>query len=95
MNQDEQSKQMSQVVARCWADETFKQKLLADPAAALEAEGVQLPKELLVRPLEDTDKVFHFVIPARPAELPDDLLEKLAAGGAISANCYRDGKLLA
>ena len=43
MNEEEQSKKMSKLVAKCWADEGFKQKVLADPAATLRAEGVELP----------------------------------------------------
>ena len=37
MNQEEQGKKMSQLIAKCWADEGFKQKLLADPAANAES----------------------------------------------------------
>ena len=33
MNQDQKDKAMSQIVAKCWADDTFKQQLLADPKA--------------------------------------------------------------
>ena len=43
MNQEEQGKKISQLIARCWADEGFKQKVLADPAATLRAEGLELP----------------------------------------------------
>jgi hypothetical protein len=40
-----------------------------------------------VRVVEDTDKMFHLVIPWKPtvAELSDDELDK-AAGGAFQAN---------
>jgi hypothetical protein len=46
MNQQEQGKKISQVIAKCWADEGFKQKVLADPVATLSAEGVELPAGL-------------------------------------------------
>ena len=86
MNQEEQGKKMSQLIAKCWADEGFKRKLLADPAATLKAEGVELPAGLSIKALENTDKVFHLVIPAKPtdAELSDEDLEKVAGG-----LCYR------
>jgi hypothetical protein len=42
MNQEEQSKKMGQVIAKCWSDEGFKRKQLADPMATLTAEGVEL-----------------------------------------------------
>jgi len=43
MNQEAQSKKMHQVIDRCWSDESFKQQLLANPAATLNAEGVTVP----------------------------------------------------
>ena len=80
MNQEEQGKKMNQLVARCWADEGFKKKLLADPAATLKAEGAVLPAGLTIKVVENTDKVFHLVIPAKPADLSDEDLDKVAAG---------------
>ena len=80
LNKEEQGKKMSQLIARCWADEGFKQKLLADPAATLKAEGVELPAGLSIKALENTDKVFHLVIPAKPTDLSDADLAKVAGG---------------
>jgi hypothetical protein len=76
---EEQGKKMSQLIAKCWADEGFKQKLLADPAATLKAEGVELPAGLSVKALENTDKVFHLVIPVKPTGSDEDLI-KVARG---------------
>ena len=87
MNQEEQGKKMSQLIAKCWADEGFKRKILADPAATLKAEGVELPTGVSVKALENTDKVLHLVIPARPIELSDEDLAKVA-GGMISEKEY-------
>jgi len=80
MNQVDQTKQMNQIIAKCWADEIFKQKLLADPAGTLKAEGVSLPEGLTVKALENSDKVFHLIIPARPTDLSDEELENVAGG---------------
>ena len=80
LNQEEQGKKMSQLIAKCWADEGFKRKLLADPAATLKAEGVELPAGLSIKALENTDKVFHLVIPAKPTDLSDEDLDKVAGG---------------
>jgi hypothetical protein len=82
-NKEQQGKTMGQVIAKCWTDEGFKRKLLADPAATLKAEGVELPAGLSIKAVENTDKVFHLVIPARPAgsaDLSDAELDKVAAG---------------
>ena len=53
---------------------------MADPAATLKAEGAVLPAGLSIKVLENTDKVFHLVIPAKPAEMSDEDLDKVAGG---------------
>jgi len=83
MSQETQSKKMNQLIAKCWSDERFKQKLLADPAATLKAEGVTVPEGVSVTALENTDKVFHLVVPAKPADLSDDDLDKVAGGTIV------------
>ena len=82
MNQEEQSKQVSLLVAKCWADDAFKQRLLADPEGTLKAEGVafELPAGLTLKAVENTDKVFHVVIPAKPTDLSDEDLDQVAGG---------------
>ena len=47
---------MTQLIAKCWADENFKQKLLANPAATLKTQGVKLPPGLSIKAVENTDK---------------------------------------
>jgi hypothetical protein len=82
MNHEEYGKKMSQLISKCWADEGFKRKLLADPAATLKAEGMEVPASLSINALENTDKVFHLVIPAKPTDLSDEDLDKVAGGFA-------------
>jgi hypothetical protein len=89
MNQEEQGKKISQLIARCWADEGFKQKVLADPAATLRAEGLELPAGVSYEAHENTDKVAHLVIPAKPTDLSDEDLDHVA-GGIILA-CHGTG----
>src|SRR5688572_24459604 len=86
MNPEEQGDKFSQLLAKCWADEGFKQKLLADPAATLKAEGAELPAGLSIKALENTDRVFHLVIPAKPTELSDEQLDTVAAGAGTLLN---------
>jgi len=80
MNQDEQGKKVDQIIAKAWADAGFKQKLMADPAATLKAEGMDMPANLTFKVVENTDKEFYLVLPARPTELSDDDLDKVAGG---------------
>lgn len=62
-------------------DEGFKQRLLADPAAVLKEEGVETPPGIEVRVVANTEKVFHFVLPAKPSrELSDESLDSVSGG---------------
>ena len=72
------------VLSKCWANPAFKQQLLADPARALKAEGVELPEGLKVRAVEDSAGQFTFVIPARPAELTDEMLDSVVGGSKLT-----------
>jgi len=87
MNQEAQSKQMQQIIAKCWSDDSFKQKVLADPAATLKAEGVSLPEGMSFKAVENTDKVLHLVIPVKPTDLSDDDLDKVAGGVDCWGTC--------
>ncbi len=40
---EERLKAYSRIVAKAWGDEAFKQRLLADPKATLQAVGVPVP----------------------------------------------------
>lgn len=89
MNQEEQAKKMRRVIVKAWKDEAFKQRLLADPAAVLEGEGVEIPGGLDVRVVEDTGSRIHLVIPAPPPvtdALSDEQLDHVAGGFIFKHN---------
>lgn len=74
-----------QVVARSWADEEFKARLLADPAAVLREEGFPVPTGIEVRAVESTDSVLYLNLPPRPSdELSDEQLDQVAGGSTLS-----------
>ena len=85
MNQEEQGKKMNQIIAKCWADETFKQQLMADSTGTLAAEGIEVPAGVSVKVAENTEQVFHLVIPVRSSELSDEELDCVSAGVGIMA----------
>lgn len=88
MIQDDKDKKMSQLIAKCWADEGFKKKLLADATATLKAEGAEVPAGVTIKAVEDTDTVFHLVIPPKPTDLSDEDLDKVAGGAMTTAEWY-------
>ena len=76
------STSLQKLIAKCWADEDFKNKLLADPAGILVAEGVTIPPGLEVRIVENTPGLRYLVLPQKPdsSELSDIQLDQIAAG---------------
>ena len=87
----QQQKEYAQIVARAWADEEFKARLLLNPAQVLREYGIAVPEGVEVRAVENTDTVVHFVLPARPKEeLTEEHLERISGGVACSCCQYCD-----
>ena len=76
-----------QLIDNAWSDDGFKGRLLANPREAAKEFGVKWPEGRDVRIIEDTDRVTHFIVPAKPAdggaELSDELLESIAGGMVV------------
>jgi Nitrile hydratase, alpha chain len=77
----------AKVIAKAWGDDAFRAQLLADPNAALAAEGITAPEGKTFAIVEDTDDVVHVVLPARPTELSDDELDSVAGGMSYIPPC--------
>ncbi|WP_446343576.1 NHLP leader peptide family RiPP precursor [Coleofasciculus sp. F4-SAH-05] len=78
----------AQLIERAWQDEAFRQALLSNPKAVIEAEfGKKLPEDLQVTVLEETPNLIYIVLPTNPDELTDqDLSDEeldLVAGGSM------------
>ena len=56
------------IITKAWRDPAFKAELIANPAAALKAEGIDMPAGMAVTVLENTDKQFHLVSALQPTE---------------------------
>ena len=82
MNQEERARKTSQIIAKSWADDGFKGRLLSNPMDTLKAEGVEIPAGVTVKVLENTSNVVHLVLPAKPTDLSDEELDKVAGGAS-------------
>jgi hypothetical protein len=74
------------LVERSLQDESFRQRMLEDPKAAVEEElGVQLPAEVQVQAVEETAETIYLVLPSSSplgggGELSDRDLEAVSGG---------------
>jgi hypothetical protein len=74
------------LVQRSLQDEELRQRLLDDPKAAVEQElGTQLPEDVEVRVVEESQQTIYLVLPFTPAvgeggEISDEALEAVAGG---------------
>ena len=62
----EMDKAWRRVVAKAWADEGYKARLLNDPDGVLRAEGVALPAGKTARVIEPGAGEALFVLPPQP-----------------------------
>jgi hypothetical protein len=69
-----------QLVARCWNDSDFKERLMTNPSSALADMGVIVPASTKVSVFENTPTDFHLVIPSKVSELGDEELEQVSGG---------------
>ncbi len=83
---------MQKIIARCWEDEEFKKRLIADPVKILDAEGVDVPDGISIRVVEDSEQVRTLIIPPAPSHLDDDQLNGITGGYRPCA--YRPGRFL-
>jgi hypothetical protein len=78
------------LIERSLQDDVFRQQLLADPRAIIEREtGTQLPEDLRVVAVEETDDTIYLVLPSTSpvsegGDLPDWELEAVTGGDAES-----------
>jgi hypothetical protein len=91
------------LINRSLQDEDFRQRLLAEPRAAIEQElGIRVPESIEVRVVEESADTIYLVLPSasplgQGVELSDQELEALAGGCSLidpqptQINCPPDG----
>jgi hypothetical protein len=78
----EHQKKWAVCVAKAWADEDYKQRLLSDAVTVLKEENVNVPDGMDVKVVENTKDLIYMVLPAAPDSEEgaiDDVEERLAA----------------
>lgn len=74
----------SELIAKVWKDEAFKQELISNSKAVYARElGQQLPENLTIRVMEETSDTIYLALPTSPQvseELSDEALEAVAGG---------------
>lgn len=76
-----------QLIAQCWADEAFKNRLLENPAQVLAEQGMTLPPGTRIAVVADTEETYHLVIPQKPDDLSDEQLTA-SAGAPCDISCF-------
>jgi len=57
----------AQIIEKAWSDPAFKQQLLADPQAAIKAAfGFEVPADIKLTVVEETDNSYYLVLPSAP-----------------------------
>lgn len=75
------------VVAKTWSDPAFKVRLTADPKSVLAEHGVSMPEGVEVKVVENSDRVVHLILPAKPTgDLSDEQLDQAAGGDAACSS---------
>jgi hypothetical protein len=79
----EQRNALAKVFAACWKDDALKARFMADPKAVLAEYGMDVPANIDVNVVENSDNTVHITMPQAPtgaADLSDEELSNAAAG---------------
>lgn len=83
-----QQKQWGQIVARAWADDEFKARLMESPKTVMRDYGLELAPGVRVTVVEDTAEDRHFILPPNPAgDLSEEELSPVAGADSFSGGC--------
>jgi hypothetical protein len=75
------AKPYEKLIKKCWTDESFKQRLLADPMTVMQEEGLPIPPGVTsVAAIENGPAQMTIVIPPNPADLPESVSDLVAGG---------------
>ena len=90
-------KQWSRIIARAWADDTFRDRLLSDPKAVLLEQGYETTRDVCVSvgestEMQSTDEILYLALPPKPVDLSEEELLPVGVAYCYSGGCGRCGR---
>ena len=85
MNTEEQRSAYSKLVAKAWADEDFKAKLISNPTGVMKENGMFVPEGVEFKVMEEPANTRYLVLPKKPAEMVIQETVLRALGGKAVA----------
>ena len=79
----EERNKLAELFAACWKDEALKARFMADPKAVLAEHGMDVPANIDVNVVENSDNTVHITMPMAPdgaGVLSDEELAGAAGG---------------
>ena len=77
--------QFRALVQRYHADPDYRRQVEADPVAAFREQGMELPRDIAVRVLANTDDTRYIIMPPDPnTDLSDEMLTAVAGGDTFA-----------
>lgn len=91
MNREQFQKAYAKIVAKAWADDAFRQRLLSDPNAVLRENGIDVPEAVRFTVIESTGNSIPLILPPKPStkEITVDSLETRVAAMCTETTCYQ------
>ena len=59
-------REWQKIVAEAWADDAFRQRLIADPKAVLAERGIECEEDVEIQVVQGDKKVHYLVLPPKP-----------------------------
>ena len=87
----EQNNAFAELFAACWKDEALKARFMADPKAVLAERGIDMPDNIDVKVVENSDNTVHITMPMAPdghEELSMEELSNVAGGNSVVLELY-------
>ena len=86
-NQELFNKAMAKAIAKSWADEEYKNKLLKDPKGELSKLGYNAPANSNIQLHDGSKGTFHVTIPPKPKGGEIDIGKTGCPASSASASC--------